>query len=401
MSSKPIKLLVIPSWYPPDGGYFFKEHCEALVQAGCEVDVMVNRVVGIRKIIKMKQGEWGRFIVRHEDGLRVIRSIYYKIPGNERLNINRWVKSTLRLFGRYYKRFGRPDLMLVHSVTWAGPGAAKIHSRYGIPYLIAEHRSFFVRSTEVARKMVKPFYIPFFGQAYYGCEKLILVSESMKGGLLELLPGLESRITIIPNMVNGEYFKFPDEVRKEDPFVFITAGRLAEVKGLDILISAFKTLIEQTNRQVLLKILGRGEIRAKLEQQVSRAGLQDRVFFPGRVTRDRVVCEMQDANCYILASRYEAFGVVLIEAMATGLPVISTRSGGPEYIVDESCGYLVEPDNVEAMTEAMLKMMSEYDRFNQEEIRERTLQYYGSQVITEKYINIFKGIMGKPREEEI
>lgn len=393
--SKTIKLLVIPSWYPPDGGYFFKEHSEALALAGCELDVLVNRMVGIRRIKRVKRGEWGRFVVKHEDGLRVIRSIYYKIPGSERLNINRWVNSTLRLFMRYYKKFGRPDLILAHSVTWAGLAAAKIHSKYNIPCVIAEHRSFFVWSTEAARKMVKPFYIPFFHRAYSGCEKLIIVSESMKAGLLELLPDLESKIEVIPNMVNGEYFRFFERIRKEEPFVFITAGRLAEVKGLDILISAFKDLMEKTDRQVLLKILGRGEMREKLEEQVSRSGLQEQVIFPGRVTREQVMREMQEVNCYILASRYEAFGVVLIEAMATGLPVIATRSGGPEYIVDESCGYLVEPDNAEELAEAMRKMMLEYVHFDQEKIRERTLEYYGSVVIAEKYIDIFEKIIGK------
>jgi glycosyltransferase involved in cell wall biosynthesis len=395
MLSKPIKLLVIPSWYPPDGGYFFKEHSEALARAGCEVDVLVNRVVGIRRLRRVKRGEHRGVIIRQEEGLRVIRSIYYKIPGNEKLNINRWVKRTLRLFVRYYKKFGRPDLILAHSVTWAGLAAERIHSKYNIPYLVAEHRSFFVRSTGAARKMVKPFYIPLFNHAYSSCEKLILVSESMKPGLLELIPNIESRITVIPNMINGEYFTFPEKKRNEEPFIFITAGRLAAVKGLDILLSAFKILIEKTGKRILLKILGRGEIRKELEEQVVRSGLQGQVIFTGRVTRDQVVREMQDANCYVLASRYEAFGVVLIEAMATGMPVIATRSGGPEYIVDESCGYLVDPDNVEQLAGAMLKMISEYDRFNQEGIRKRVLQKYGSEVLSRRYVELFEEIIEK------
>ena len=341
----------------------------------------------------MKRGEWGRFDVRNEDSLRVIRSIYYKIPGNEKLNINRWVKRTLRLFVRYYKKFGRPDIILAHSVTWAGLAAERIHKKFNIHYLVTEHRSFFVWNTEAARKMVKAFYIPLFHNAYSSCARLILVSESMKAGLLELIPDIEPKITVIPNMINGEYFTFPEKKRNEEPFIFITAGRLAAVKGLDILLSAFKILTEKTGERILLKILGRGEIRKELEEQVVRSGLQEQVIFLGRVTRDQVIREMQEANCYVLASRYEAFGVVLIEAMATGLPVIATRSGGPEYIVDESCGYLVEPDNVEELAEAMLTMMMEYKRFKQEEIRKRTLLHYGSEVVAEKYMEVFKGIV--------
>ena len=150
-----------------------------------------------------------------------------------------------------------------------------------------------------------------------------------------------------------------------------------------------------TERKVLLRILGKGELRKKLEEQARSVGIHDRVIFTGRISRDRMVEEMQKANCFVLASRYEAFGIVLIEAMATGLPVVATRSGGPGYIVDGSSGYLVEPDNVEELAKAMLKMMSGYDQFHQEKIRERTLQKYGSKIISKRYMEIFKEILRK------
>ncbi len=133
-------------------------------------------------------------------------------------------------------------------------------------------------------------------------------------------------------------------------------------------------------------------MREQLEKQVKLNGLSERVIFLGRVSRDNIVKEMQDANCFVLSSSYEAFGVVLIEAMSTGLPVIATRSGGPESILDESLGYLVDPGNTGELTEAMLKMINEYDRFSQQNIREKTLRRYGSPIITEKYLDVFEHI---------
>jgi L-malate glycosyltransferase len=391
--SRPIRLLVIPSWYPPDGGYFFKEHSEALNQAGCRVDVLVNRVIGIRKIRQVKKGQWHRFYVGTEEGLTVIRSIYWKIPGNERLNIKLWIRSTARLFRKYIKRFGKPDIILAHSAMWAGAAAAKIRKDYDMPYVITEHRSFFVWNKEGAREMVKSFYIPYFKEAYDLSKKLIIVSESMKSGILELFPELEQKIQVIPNMINGNYFCLPEKTRKYDPFVFLSAGRMASVKGLDIMIDAFNQLIKKTDRKVLLRIAGRGESREQLEIQVRHAHLSDRITFLGRVSRDQMVQEMQKANCFVLASMYEAFGVVLIEAMSTGLPVIATRSGGPESILDESCGLLIEPGNIEEMTQAMLKMISDYDRFDPQHIRGRTLTYYGSNSLAEKYKEVLEGII--------
>ena len=393
--SKPIKLLVIPSWYPPDGGYFFKEHSEALARMGCKVNILVNRVMGIRKIGRVGKEDWHRFNIYKENELIVIRSIYWKIPGNENLNIGLWVRSTVRLFRRYIRNFGLPDFILAHSAMWAGLAAAKIWKGYNVPYVITEHRSFFVWENEAARKMVKSSYIPHLQEAYSLCQNLIIVSYSMKSGLLELFPELVNKMKVIPNMVNGNYFHFPEKPRENDPFVFLSAGRLAAVKGLDIIISAFGELIKKTDRKVFLRIAGRGELREQLEKQVQKSGLSESVTFLGRVSRDKIVQEMQEANCFILASSYEAFGVVLIEAMSTGLPVIATRSGGPEKILDETCGYMIEPGNIEELTGAMSKMISEYDRFNQQSIRERTLRFYGSQIIAEKYLQVFEGILEK------
>jgi glycosyltransferase involved in cell wall biosynthesis len=390
--SKSIKILVIPSWYPPDGGYFFKEHSEALAMAGCTVDVLVNRIIGIRKIGLVGKKNWHRFNINTENGLKVIRSNYWKIPGNENLNIRLWVRRTVRLFRRYVRNFGLPDLILTHSALWAGLAAARIFKESNVPYIITEHRSFFVWENEDARKMVKSFYIPHLQEAYSICKNLIIVSDSMKSGLLELFPELEQKIQVIPNMINGNYFCLPEKIRKYDPFVFLSAGRLAAVKGLDILIDAFGELVKKTDRKVHLRIAGRGESREQLEKQVQYGNLSDRVTFLGRVSRDQMVQEMQGANCFVLASTYEAFGVVLIEAMSTGLPVIATRSGGPESILDESCGYMIETGNIEELTGAMLKMIMEFDRFNQQYIRERTLQYYGSQIIAQKYLEVFEEV---------
>lgn len=388
----PLKILVIPSWYPPDGGYFFKEHSEALARAGCTVEVLVNRVIGIRRIGRIEKGKWRRTYISIENGLQVVRSVYWKIPGNERINIRLWVGSTTRLFRRYSKKHGLPDLILAHSAIWAGLAAARISREQNVPFIITEHRSFFVWEKGDARKMVKSFYVPHLQKAYTSCNKLIIVSESMKSGLLELFPELTNKMQVIPNMVNGEYFQLPSKPRKKEPFVFISAGRLAAVKGLDFLIKAFGELKKKTDREVQLRIAGRGELKEKLENQIRLSGLADNVILLGRVSRDNIVKEMQDSNCFILTSSYEAFGVVLIEAMSTGLPVIATRSGGPESILDDSCGYLVEPGSSGELTEAMLKMINEYDRFNQQNIRDRTLQYYGSDIIAKKYLEVFEGI---------
>jgi glycosyltransferase involved in cell wall biosynthesis len=327
--------------------------------------------------------------VAHEEGLRVIRTSYRKLPGNEPYNIKGWARHTLSTYRKYEQEFGRPDLLLAHSATWAGYAAFLIRQEFGIPYIIVEHRSFFVWSTAEARQMVKPFHVPFFEKAFLHCEKLVLVSESLRAGIQSLVPGALERSMVIPNMIREDLFPLPHTPRKADPFVFLWAGRLEHVKGLDLLLEATKSLDERTDRQFTLRLAGKGSLREELQQKAVALGIEDRVSFLGRLSRKEMLEEMHGASCFVLPSRYEAFGVVLIEAMATGLPVIATRSGGPDSIVDIENGLLIAPGNTEELTLAMHELMSNADLYSAGEIRKQTLLRYGDAAVMEQYNQLF------------
>ncbi len=383
------RILIIPSWYPPDGGYFFKEHSEAILRMGWRADVLVNRLVGIRKLIQAGWPALRRYRVGEEGGLRVVRSSYLKVPGSEKFNIDGWARQTSRIYKKYEKQFGRPDLVLAHSVTWAGYAAYLIHREHGVPYVIVEHRSFFVWSSEEARQMVKPFHVPLFEIAYSHCENLVLVSDSLRKGIEALVPSTKKRIMVIPNMIREDLFFPPSEPRKSDPFLFIWAGRLEHVKGVDLLLEAVKSLSAQTDKRFLIRLAGKGSLREDLEQQAKKLGISDRVRFLGRLSREEMQEEMQGANCFVLPTRYEAFGVVLIEAMATGLPVIATRSGGPDSIVTRENGLLIERENADDLAAAMLQMMENISDYSAEEIRNQTLKRYGDTSVMEQYNQLF------------
>jgi len=393
MTEKGKRILIIPSWYPPDGGYFFKEHSEAISKMGWKTDVLVNRLVGLRKLIKTGWSALQGYRVNDENGLRVIRSFYLKMPGSEKYNIHAWARRTLRIYEKYEKQFGRPDLILAHSVTWAAYAACLIKFKHSIPYVIVEHRSFFVWSTEEARQMVKPFHIPFFELTYTHCEKLVLVSDSLKKGIEAVVPSAMKRSMVIPNMIREDLFIPPKETRKSDPFLFLWAGRLEHVKGVDLLLEAVKTLSDTTDLQFSVRLAGKGSLREELEQEAVNLGVSDQVFFLGRLSRAEMLKEMQEANCFILPTRYEAFGVVLIEAMATGLPLIATRSGGPDSIVTKENGLLVEPDNPDELARAMKELIVNISSYSAKEIRAQTLKRYGDSSVMEQYNQLFLQVL--------
>ncbi len=257
------RILIIPSWYPPDGGYFFKEHSESISAMGYKVDVLVSRVVGVRKLLQLGVSALKGFRVKDENGLRVIRSVYLKIPGSEKQNIRGWSRKVVKLYKRYQKQFGKPDLILAHSVTWAGYASSLIHKQYGIPYLVVEHRSFFVWSTPEARKMVKPFHLPFFEEAFRNCAALVPVSGSLMSGLGKMMPWVEGKATMIPNMIREDMFLPPAKPRDTEPFVFFWAGRLEHVKGIDILLEAVHMLKQKISAGFRVRLAGKGSLTGR------------------------------------------------------------------------------------------------------------------------------------------
>ena len=145
-------------------------------------------------------------------------------------------------------------------------------------------------------------------------------------------------------------------VAEQVHFVFL--GRLIDWKAVDLLLKAFVAVVDQTD--VILEIIGDGDIRGELEAQTVRLGIDSRVVFSGWLSQEQCALKMQQADTMIFPSLRECGGAVVMEAMAVGLPVIATNWGGPADYLDSTCGILVEPDSREAfvkgLTEAMLKL---------------------------------------------
>jgi len=142
-----------------------------------------------------------------------------------------------------------------------------------------------------------------------------------------------------------------------------------------------------------VRLAGRGSLRNELEDLSKQLDLQGEVEFLGRISRDRMQQEMQGANCFVLPTRYEAFGAVLIEAMASGLPVIATRSGGPDSIVTKETGLLIDPEDAGQLASAMLQMVSTYNSYSSGAIRRRTLEVYGQTAVMKQYDDLFRQIL--------
>ena len=215
-----IKILILPSWYLPDGGGFFKDHAEALNHDNFKVDVLVNRILGLTthtlsQIIRSKD-----FSVNIEGPLKVIRSGYLLWPKMEKYNVRGWVKKYLRLFAEYVKRYGEPDIIIAHSTIWAGYVASIIKEEYKIPYILVEHRSRFARDIEATQKMIREWYFPYIRRSLAHADRIITVSQAIDSQLISISPGIRNKILTIPNLIDTNFFVPPSGKASKRAFHF-------------------------------------------------------------------------------------------------------------------------------------------------------------------------------------
>ena len=187
------------------------------------------------------------------------------------------------------------------------------------------------------------------------CVNIVAVSSSVKDSLVR--HGIRAnRIVVVFNAIDVERFanatpvSIRDELGINDAFLYLSVGRLVEQKAFDVLLDAFAK-----QRAGILAIAGQGEDRSKLEAQVAELGIQDRVFFLG--VRHDIPNLMKAADCFVLASRWEGFGIVFAEAMAAGLPVVASNVDGiREVIVNGETGLLVPPEKRDELSDALMRI---------------------------------------------
>ncbi|NGO54322.1 glycosyltransferase family 4 protein [Mesorhizobium camelthorni] len=179
------------------------------------------------------------------------------------------------------------------------------------------------------------------------------------GALQYFAPEMRRRSWVIPNPVDLPY----TGERRRGGNILAAVGRLVPQKGFDLLLKAFAQVSPHCPEWTLV-IWGEGPDRAALEAERDRLGLRGRVEMPGVTSRPGIWVDTADA--FVLSSRFEGWGIALLEAMAADLPVVSfdCEWGPREMIDDEHSGLLVEPENVDALACALRRVLGDGDLRN-------------------------------------
>jgi len=289
---------------------------------------------------------------------------------------------------RYVGEHGVPDILHAHSAVWAGVAAARVSGATGVPYVLTEH------STGFARNVFRTWHQPYLREAFRQAGAVIAVSEPLRR---RLSPYRRTEdIRVVANLVDTETFCLPSQARSVHKFRFLCIAMLQRTKAVDLLIRAFAKVFAG-DATVLLAIVGDGPERVALEKLVKFLGLEGQVTFSGMLDRSDVRNALWSAHCCVSSSAIETFGVTLIEALATGIPIIATSSGGPEGIVTPDCGLLVPVGDVTALAAAMRAVHMARDNWHGRSAALRALaeQCYSGTVVAAKLREVYGAVLAE------
>ena len=257
---------------------------------------------------------------------------------------------------RYLLREVQPDVVNVHMpVPGIGDVVALLLPR-AIPLVVTYHGESMRKGTLVADMLVWLYENLPLRYVLHRARHIICSSDSIRLHFLSAYVHKSS--TILPG-VDTEVFVPNEKIKHNRPTVLFVAGlgKGDDHKGLKILLRSIKK-VRVAVPTVQLVVVGDGTRRSYFEKRVIESGLEDVVRFMGRLHGRALVKEYQKAHLFVLPTKNESFGMVIAEAMATGLPVVSTQVGGVPLLVETGVtGTLVEVDDTSALTAEIISFL--------------------------------------------
>jgi L-malate glycosyltransferase len=374
-----LRVLFLPAWYPSErnavAGIFVKEHAKA---ASLYNEVIVLYVESCDKNIK---GFWRKISDCVEDGVRTIRIMYKKSPiPKTTYFIYLW--SIKKAFKQLLKEGWKPDIIHAH-VYLAGVPAVILGKKHKIPVIITEHCTCFTRHKLGRLDILKAKF------AMNRSSMILTVSDDLKKHIKSY--GICNRFQVVPNVVNTELFHPVLNIDKRSTKRMLLVALLTPKKGVSYLLKALGELKDKRN-DFVLGIIGDGPNRKEYEEMAEDLGLSGIVEFYGIRTKEEIAEFMRNCDFFVLPSLYETFGVVYIEAMASGLPVISSKVGGVPEIVNKDVGILVPPRDTDALVKAIDFMLDHYRDYSSEKISQYARDNFSYETVASMLLKIYQEI---------
>ncbi len=407
-----IHVLFWPGWWYPNrtdplGGIFIKKHAEA-VSRYCDVSVLyITPDPGLKE----KKYDLNYSL---ENNLRTLR-FYYRpcshLPLISKISefINYVIAGSRGL--RFLKETtGSPDMIHVNVNPPAGLIFLLFTRLRKIPFIFTEHWSGYLPANGSYKGWLRKWLTRWLVKR---AGAVTTVSENLKNAMLA--HKLEGRYHVVPNVVDTDLFQLPtgkdDRPGKKRRILHVSG--LVPVKNIPGILRVMKRLAGKRD-DFEFYIVGDGEAKEELEKSASELGiLNEVVFFQGGKSVEEVAACMRESDFLLLFSDYENSPCVIVEAMASGLPVLATGVGGIPELVNERTGVLVEPRDEEGLLMALESMLDNYSRYDKDYLRAEAVKRFSYEAVGKEFFNMyndqkflevqkpfFKKVSGRQRQKQ-
>lgn len=211
--------------------------------------------------------------------------------------------------------------------------------------------------------------------------------------------GISSDVVVIPHTVGVESFKADGKATTNGPPVLLAAKALESYAGFDLLLDVFEK-VKKKVREAELWIAGTGPAEGDLKLRVGQMKTEG-IKFLGNVCHDDMARIMAESRVFVHGTQYESFGIVLVEAMASGLPVVAFKIGGiPEVVLDDRTGCLVDYGDTDAFADRIVNLLGDHHKYS--EMSRHGVRHSASfdwRNISRKWYDLFDVLLGNRRQK--
>lgn len=369
-----MKVLIIPESFPTDenpvAGIFIKDQIKALLPH-CEVSVF-------------NSNPWYRGQYEEVEGARFYDFHLFanRLPTiTKPLGYAWWERQSFRLA----KKIPKPDIIHLHGAAMRGKWVEKLAAYWNIPYVVTEHTGPWSTISDRPRVFARA------KRILENAATVLPVSNHLKQEMID--SGVKAkRWEVFGNPVDTEFFSLRKAgLTSSRNILFL--GRLDDFKGGLRTLKAFHNVADRIPGY-RLTIAGIGQESEVISKYIADNELSDRVeFLNESFSREEMKALFHQASFLVFPSLFESFGLVAAEAMATGLPVIITNRTGPKDFTNPNVGIAVNPETIEEIGDAMVRMVGEVEDFSSADIRGFIDQKFGFEKYSQQVLGCYNRIV--------
>lgn len=377
--NKKVHVLYLTSWYPtrvlPTNGDFIERHARAASEF-CQLGLIhLAYAPGLTANYETCVDTSKGFV----EQLHYLRLPIIAKPFKSLIFIIQYI----RAFKAYCAKYGKPHIIHVNVMYPVVLIAYILNLLYKIPYVITEHWTGYINNPTQNLSPLKRWYVRFFSKRN---SRVMPVSYHLQKHLESF--GLKGCFTVIPNVADTNLF-YPGVGKNQTPVRILHVSHLKdEHKNISGIIRVFAKVCASQPETIILQIASETD-PIKVLALAQELGVRERIEFLGYKNRLQLAETMRQASYLLLFSNYENLPCVIVEAMASSLPVITSNVGGiPEHISDKN-GILVEAGQEQQLFDAIIRMNATFNSYNSSELHAYAHQHFSYQAVGKQLADIY------------